>query len=323
MIRHRANRAQDSGFRISVRRKENRSIIAAIPHRKVIQLGKLLGWVVYACDLRHRRIVRRNLQFAFPHWSWQRVLDATRGVFENFGIGVLEIIQVSCFTRDQIQSGVRIEGEEQIRHLLADKGLIIVSGHLGNWELALLFAASHLGDRIFAIARKIDFTPLDRWVYQFRTRFGGEVVNKKGALPDMTRAVRGGKVLATLIDQGTMRGEGIDATFFNRKVLATPGVAMLAMRAKVPVMPAFCVREKNGFKMILSEPLEMQRTNNLRRDIQTNTQKIMDVIEWAVRRYPEQYFWFHKRWKIYYPHLYREDLEKRRHRKGKKRFEPK
>jgi KDO2-lipid IV(A) lauroyltransferase len=308
--------------RNSSRPNGSRSFIAEIPHRKIRQMGKLLGWCIYACDARHRRIVRRNLKFAFPEWTWQRVHRVTRQVFENFGIAVLEIIQVNCFSRDQIQSTARIEGEEQIKHLLADKGLIIVSGHLGNWELALLFAASHLRDRVFAIARKIDFKPLDRWVYRFRTRFGGEVVNKKGALPDMTRAVRGGRVLATLIDQGTMRGEGIDATFFNHKVLATPGVAMLAMRAKVSVMPAFCVREENGFKIIMGKPLEMQRTKNLRHDIRANTQKIMDAIEEAVRKYPEQYFWFHKRWKIYYPHLYREDLERLRRRRKKHKLKP-
>jgi KDO2-lipid IV(A) lauroyltransferase len=247
------------------------------------------------------------------------VLKVTRQVFENFGITLLEVLQVSCFSRNDMQFKVWIEDREKIRHLMSEKGMIIISGHLGNWELALLFAASHLGDRIFAIARKIDFAPLDRWVYRSRTRFGGEVVNKRGALGDMTRAVRSGKVLATLIDQGTMPHEGIDAMFFGRKVLATPGIAMLAMRARVPVIPAFCVRGKSGYKLIMEQPLEMKRSGDLRTDIQTNTQLIMDAIEAAVRKYPEQYFWFHKRWKIYYPQLYSEDLEKHRRREEKQR----
>ena len=293
--------------------------VAAIPHHKIVFLGKIVGRLLYVLDIRHRRIVRRNLKFAFPQWEWKQVLKVTRQVFENAGITLMEILQVSCFSREDMQFKVWIENQEEIRHLMSDKGMIIISGHLGNWELALLFAASHLGDRIFAIARKIDFAPLDRWVYRFRTRFGGEVVNKRGALKDMTRAVRSGKVLATLIDQGTMAHEGIDATFFGRKVMATPGIAMLAMRAKVPVMPAFCVRGKSGYKLILEKPFEMQRTGDLRTDIQTNTQSIMDAIEKAVRQYPEQYFWFHKRWKIYYPHLYSEDPEKLRRRVEKQR----
>ena len=293
--------------------------VAAIAHHKIVFLGKMIGRLLYLLDIRHRRIVRRNLKFAFPQWEWKQVLKTTRQVFENFGITLLEILQVSCFSREDMQFKVWIEDRESIRHLISEKGMIIISGHLGNWELALLFAASHLGDRIFAIARKIDFAPLDRWVYRFRTRFGGEVVNKRGALGDMTRAVRSGKVLATLIDQGTMPHEGIDATFFGRKVMATPGIAMLAMRAKVPVMPAFCVRGKTGYKLIMEQPFEMKRSGDLRTDIQTNTQLIMDAIEAAVRKYPEQYFWFHKRWKIYYPHLYSEDLEKLRRREEKQR----
>ena len=295
--------------------------VAAIAHHKIVFLGKIIGRLLYTLDIRHRRIVRRNLKFAFPQWEWKQVLKVTRQVFENFGITLLEILQVSCFSRDDMQFKVLIEDQEKVRHLMSEKGMIIISGHLGNWELALLFAASHLGDRIFAIARRIDFAPLDRWVYRYRTRFGGEVVNKRGALGDMTRAVRSGKVLATLIDQGTMPHEGIDATFFGRKVLATPGIAMLAMRARVPVIPAFCVRGKSGYKLIMEQPFEMKRSGDLRTDIQTNTQLIMDAIEAAVRKYPEQYFWFHKRWKIYYPQLYSEDLEKLRRREEKQRRE--
>jgi len=294
--------------------------IANITPTKIERLGKSLGFLIYALDIRHRRIVRRNLKFAFPDWPWDRVLDVTRRVFENLGIAIFEIIQLSCLPNEKLLMRVRIDGKENIKYLLSPKGTIVISGHLGNWELALLFAASYFGDRLLAIARKIDFAPLDRWVYNFRTRFGGEVINKTGALPDMTKSLRSGNVLATLIDQGTKPGEGIDAMFFNRKVLATPGIAMLAMRTKVPVIPAFCVRDQNGFTVILNPPVKMQKTKNLRADIQVNTQRIMANIEAAVRKYPEQYFWFHKRWKIYYPHLYHEDLErKQRQRERQKR----
>jgi KDO2-lipid IV(A) lauroyltransferase len=293
--------------------------IANIPYRKIQRLGKSLGWLIYALDIRHRRIVRRNLKFAFPDWPWDRVLDVTRGVFENFGLAIFEIIQLSCLSNEKLLMRVRIEGKENLKYLLSPKGTIIISGHLGNWELALLFAASYFGDRLLAIARKIDFAPLDRWVYNFRTRFGGEVINKTGALPDMTKSLRGGNVLATLIDQGTKPGEGIDAMFFNRKVLATPGIAMLAMRTKVTVIPAFCVRNPQGFTVILNPPVTMQKTKNLRADIQVNTQRIMDTIEAAVRKYPEQYFWFHKRWKIYHSHLYREDLERKQRQRERQR----
>ena len=284
--------------------------IAKIPQKKIIRLGKSLGLLIYNIDIRHRRIVRRNLKFAFPEWSWAQILHVTRRVFENFGVAIFDIIQLSCIPNEKLLLKVRIDGKENLKYVLNSKGTIIISGHLGNWEMAMQFAASYLGERLLAIARKIDFAPLDRWVYRHRTRFGGEVIDKAGALPDMTKTLRSGNVLATLIDQGTKPGEGIDATFFNRKVLATPGIAMLAMRTKVPVIPAFCIRDKHGFRVILNPPVTMQKTKDLRADIQVNTQRIMDNIENAVRNYPEQYFWFHKRWKIYYPQLYPEDLDR-------------
>ena len=99
--------------------------VAAIAHHKIVFLGKLIGRLFYAVGVRHRRIVRRNLKFAFPQWEWKRVLKVTRQVSENFGITLLEILQISCFSREDMQFKVRIDAGVQVhdhRGLYKDPG---------------------------------------------------------------------------------------------------------------------------------------------------------------------------------------------------------
>lgn len=301
----------------NTRRSAWQTFLAGIPQRKIERLGRVLGWLIYHVDARHRRIVRRNLRFAFPQWQWERVLKTSRHVFQNFGVTALEIIQSSCFTLEELTAKVvTVQGSENRKYLSNPNGVVIVSAHLGNWEIAVQYISSFTDTPFAAVARKIRFKPLERWVFRLRTRFGGELIDKKGAAADMRRALRQGKILAVLNDQS---GEGAFVRFFGRKVQAHAGVALLAQRCKSPVVPAFCVRDKDGFRIIIDSPLVLQQTGDLRADIQANTQIIMDAIEKTIHRYPEQWFWFHKRWKAFYPHLYQEDL-KRQWRKEEKKF---
>lgn len=291
-----------------------RSFVAGIPHKKLAQLGRLFGLFLYGVDLRHRRIVRRNLKFAFPEWEWERVHAVAKRVFENFGITVMEIIQISCSTQEEVLAKAStIQGLENFDYFR--NGVLLISAHLGNWEISAQYASAFSQVPFVAVARKIRFSPFERWINRLRTRFGGELIDKKGALPKMREALRQGKILGVLIDQG---GEGATAKFFGHDVQAHAAVALLAMRCKKPVIPAFCVREPDGFRLIVDSPLLLQRTTDVKADIQVNIQRMMDAIEKAIRAYPDQWFWFHKRWKKYYPHLYREELEKKRRRQERK-----
>ena len=293
--------------------------LAAIPAGRIESIGLFLGGMLFFLDTRHRRIVQRNLQFAFPEWRPEKVQATARRVFEHFGTTLLEILQVSCSSREALLRKVdRVEGLENVRHFENDRGAILVTAHLGNWEMANLYASSALSRPLVAVARPIKNPWVEQKVIEFRTRFGGELINKKGALPEMRSALRQGRVLALLVDQGTKASEGVRVRFFGRHVRAHAAVAVLALRCKVPIIPAFCVKEGNRFKIIVEPPLQLERSGDLRSDIAVNTQKVQHAIERMIRRYPEQWFWFHKRWKTYYPELYKEDLERKRRQRARR-----
>jgi KDO2-lipid IV(A) lauroyltransferase len=296
------------------------SFVSHLPKKHIVRVGRLLGLFAYILDRRHRRIVRRNLRFIYPQWSRDRVRQVSMRVFQNAGVTILEICQMTCLSSKDILNRVRIRGKENLFNAMkSPQGAIIISAHLGNWEMSALCASCYLNKPLVAPAREIFPKTLDRWMRALRTRFGTILLDKKRALPMMARMLRQGNVLGLLIDQGTKFSEGIEVTFLGKTVTATPAAAILARRYNSPVLPGFCVREgDNSLTLIVKPPLSLQKTKDSRADLRVNTQIMTDAIEEAVRAYPEQWFWFHKRWKRHYPHLYPEDMAKRQHRRKKR-----
>ncbi|RLB60176.1 MAG: hypothetical protein DRG80_05685, partial [Deltaproteobacteria bacterium] len=221
--------------------------IASIPHKRIASIGRALGMFMYGMDVRHRRIVRRNLKFVYPGWSPERVKKVSQCVFQNLGITILEICQIACFSSDDIINKVNIRGEEHLlKAMQNNKGAILITAHLGNWEIVPLFWPLHFKTPLTVVARQIQSKTINQWIHGLRTRFGSRVIYKDDALPEMTRTLRNGKILAILIDQGIKSSLGIKIKFFNKFVSATPAASLLAMRCKSPVLPGFCIRNEDS-----------------------------------------------------------------------------
>jgi KDO2-lipid IV(A) lauroyltransferase len=297
------------------------TFIAGISAPKIQRVGKILGALAFHLDVPHRRIVRRNLQFIHPEWLPEKINVLSKRVFQNIGITITEILQMTCLSKEEILGKARIYGvKNMIDALKGGRGAIVVSAHLGNWEMAALFAPLYLDTPITAVARKLRFEFINNLIVNLRSRFGCKVIDKEEALPQMRKALRQGEILGIMIDQGTRSSESVGITFFGHRVRATPAASLLALRCKSPVVPAFCVRDADGgLNLIIEPPLKLTRTRDLRADLKTNTQIMTDVVERAVSKYPEQWFWVHKRWKKYYPQLYPEYIARRKRRRIRKR----
>jgi KDO2-lipid IV(A) lauroyltransferase len=268
-----------------------------------INIGKLFGILVYVLAVQQRRLVIRNLRFCYPEWHDDQIRKLARDVFKNFGITFIEVCQSAFMSWDKLSSRYRVIGEEiLINALKANKGILIVTGHIGNWEVAQHYM--HNFEKPFSVvATRMKQAWANRLLDHLRSRFGNTVIDKKGGLQNIMQALRRGETVALLIDQ-SRRKQGIEVTFFDREATATPAAALLAMRCKSTVLPMFCVRDPDG---------------QLRSDLQTNTQIMMNAVEEMVREYPDQWFWTLKPWKVAYPHLYWDWEERRRKRKKRKK----
>lgn len=291
-----------------------------IPATTLGTLGSAIGRTAYLLDIRHRRIILQNLAFIYPQWDSHQTRRMVQRIFRHFGTVLLEILQAPFLSRETLLERVRIEGVENIADLLDNpRGCLFVSAHLGNWELGLLAFSITSNLSLTTVAKPIKFQAAHAWLTALRSRFGNRVVFKDGAMPFMIQSLRQGQSVAVLIDQGVRRKEAVEVSFFGKQTMATPAAALLGLRCRVPVIPIFCVRDVDGrYCLRVQPPVTFERSASLRSDIAAFTQKLVHVLEEAIKEDPEQWFWFHKRWKRTHPELYPEYRELRRKKRLKK-----
>ena len=279
--------------------------VASIRPRQLMRWGRLFGEMGYRLGSPYRTIVRRNLRFAFPSWDEQRIETVSRQAFHNFGMTLSEMVQGAHLSAGDILSRCRLRGEEHLnRALEAEKGIIVVSAHLGNWEISLQYLACLFGRRVHIVVRPLAPRRLDRWVNHARTRFGNHLIAKRKAFPRMLKAVREDGIVALMVDLSS-RKQSVAVDYFGRRTRVSPAAAMLAARCAAPIIAAFTLRNPDGsFTIEISPPVAVQRTGSLKDDLKANSQRITDIVEQAVRSHPDQYLWMQKRWKDHYPHLY-------------------
>jgi Kdo2-lipid IVA lauroyltransferase/acyltransferase len=267
--------------------------------------GSTLGELGYRLGNSYRVIVEHNLKFAFPSWKDRQVAEVSRRVFRNFGMTLAEMVACTRMSRGDILACCRLRGEEHFKRALeAGRGVILVSAHLGNWEIGLQYLACHLGNQVHIVVRPLVPRWLDRWVNRARARFGNHLIPKKQAFPRMLKAVREGGNVVLMVDLST-RKQSVAIDFFGHRARASPAAALLAARCNAPIIAAFTLRNPDGsFSIEVSAPVAVQRSGDLRSDLKCNTQRIADVVENAVREHPDQYLWLQKRWKDYHPYLY-------------------
>jgi KDO2-lipid IV(A) lauroyltransferase len=298
-----------------------KSVVSRIPGRYFARAGGWMGAGGYYLAGARRRLVLNNLRLAFPERSEADLKRLARSVYRNAAMTLMDTLLIPITTPGALLGRLKgVEGEAYIRRELSSgRGLVIASAHLGSWEFGLHAFNFYFERPITGIAKRLRNPLINDWIHKIRTHSGNRIIYKKGALQEMTQTLREGGVLSMMIDMSRAK-DGVEVEFFGRRATATPAAVLLALRCRCPLMQAFIFRESDGdFKARIDPPLELSRTGDLRRDLLANTQKITTRVEEEVRRHPEQWNWFLKRWKDFHPHLYREMETRRQKRREKTR----
>jgi len=193
---------------------------------------------------------------------------------------------------------VTFHGIEHFKNALQKgRGVLLLASHFGNWELmALAFSLRY--SPINIVVRPLDNPFLDKLITKIRTRGGNQLIPKKGSVKKMLRLLAAGEVVALLLDQNPAWYEGVFVPFFNEIACTNKALGTIALRTGAPVIPAFNVRQPDGSYRIFGEQeVVLARSGDTTRDVEENTAKFNKIIETYVRRYPEQWFWVHQRWK--------------------------
>lgn len=191
---------------------------------------------ICALDKKHLDRARKNVRFAFPEWSEQQVESCSRGCFEHLcQLGVEFMYVPRLVTRDGCHTHLRMGSiSPAVRALCSDKPVILISGHIGNWEL-IGYAISMMGFGMHAVYRPLDLKPLDRWMRQARESKGLTLVSKFGAARDIPAALKPGSPVGLVADQSG-GDRGVFVPFFGRLTSTYKMVALLAIQKEATIV---------------------------------------------------------------------------------------
>jgi KDO2-lipid IV(A) lauroyltransferase len=276
-------------------------MFAVLPLDVALRLGRWIGDVLYFVDRPHRRLALQHLRIAFPHAGDVQLRSILRASCRHLGRLAAEFCHLPQLDRQSVSAIVTIEPKAEWDRAVArarEAGAIVLTAHLGNWEL-LAHVHGMLGHPVTLIHRPMRNVQVDDAITRVRACAGTRTIPKKAAAREAIRTLRRGGIVAIPSDQNQTTRYGVFVDVFGKSACTTSGVARLAALTGAPVYPVFIVRDgETGRHRIEIQPaLEILSTGDRDADIVANTQRCSRVIEEMIRRYPEQWIWFHKRWK--------------------------
>jgi KDO2-lipid IV(A) lauroyltransferase len=260
-------------------------------------LGTSIGLAFYVFDGHHRRVATRQIRDAFPARSLAECRAIARATFAHFGRALTLLLEFSTLAAEDIRKRVDYEGEARVRAVLAaGKGMIIVTGHFGYWELQGIAHALVLPP-LAVLARPLDNPRLHELLEEIRCSTGNTVIYRQGAMRRVLRVLASNGSVGILIDQHIHGADAVRVDFFGRPAATTSALAMLALRTGAALVPAFALPTRGGrFKLVFEHPVELPGAGSPD-PVRELTQRCTDVLEMYVRRHPHLWLWMHRRWR--------------------------
>lgn len=273
-------------------------LLRRIGMRPAGAVGANLGMLGYRPLAIRREVVERQVRAAFPELPPEEVQRIARASYANLGRTTTETALLSLYDRERIiDMFEEVEGWSIVEERLArEKGLILVTGHLGNWELGGAYLAAR-GVPMQAVARYMENPLFDRYLTRTRERIGMRIVHDDEAVRRVPRSLRDGNAVAFLVDQGAVGLASTWVPFFGRLAKTPRGPAVFALRLGAPVVFGAAIRQPSGRFRLTFEPIDSSSSGNLEADVERIVTDYTATLERWVRRAPEQYFWHHRRWK--------------------------
>ena len=273
--------------------------VGALPRPVARAAGAALGGVCWRVLGGLRKTGMRNLALAFPEKTEAERSEILRTLYKTLGWQIAEFCKMRGYTLEEASRFVRYDGLE---HYLAardkGRGVLVLTGHLGAWELSS-FYHSLRGYPMSLVIRRLDNARVDAFVNGIRCLHGNRVIHKDDFARGLLTAMHRGETVGILMDTNMTPPQGLFVPFFGVEACTASGLARVAVRTGAAVLPGFLLWEESEKRYVLrfGEELKLVKTGNAQADILANTALFAATTESYIRRYPEQWLWVHRRWK--------------------------
>lgn len=266
-----------------------------LPRKITLTLGAWLGWNVAHLIPVRRQVVQSNLTRAFPEKSGREIRKLVIQTYRHFGKVAGEFARQDRYSSGDLQKFVVPENVDILdTSMNHGRGVVLLLGHFGNWEL-LAYWLGQMGYPTVALHRPQENPLVDRLISVKRTAGNLQMLPTSESVTGMLSALDQEKILLILADQDA-RGSGNFVDFFNIPSSTFRGAAVFAQRRQSPIILAFPVIQSDHTYRFIFEELRYSGNGN-QDSVQQILQQYMYRLQHHVRQHPEQYFWFHRRWK--------------------------
>jgi len=282
------------------------TIFLALPGS--VQKALILGFakLAFFIDTKHKNIIKANLDLTIKDkLSAQQYDSILKFCHKNLALVLLQVLRSSRLQISDLEKSVTFENREYVDKVLKEgKKIIFISAHYGNWELGATALSALIAETTF-VHKKMNDSYFDDYLMKSRTKFKMKMVEKKGAIKYLIKALKQGNALGLMVDQNINPRDGIYIDFLGAKATQTAVPAYLARKFDATIIP-LVINASPGKENVITflDPIITAKTEDEEKDILESTQAQADTFAKVILAYPEPWFWCHKRWKSAHNDIY-------------------
>ncbi len=268
-------------------------LITHTPKKIKIIIIDIFAFLLWHLDFFRKKIVLKNLEITFPEMDEKERIKIAKQFYKKFVFYMADIIDSLNISKEELKNKIEIKGENNLKIALnSNKPIVFMTAHFGNWEIAPKVIGAFYKEMV-VLMREFDNPKIGEFFKKSRANFNIIPLNKKKSAREIIKAFKQNKALGVLIDQHSTSNIAIEVDFFNKKVKFNRAISTLAKKFDAIIVPMFSHFDGEKYILEFLPPKEFSKNDT----IESFTQWQANIIENMIKKYPSEYYWFHKRFK--------------------------
>ncbi|MCL1827193.1 MAG: lysophospholipid acyltransferase family protein [Candidatus Cloacimonetes bacterium] len=265
-----------------------------LPTKSVLYQLKIIAFVLGYCFCIRKNVVMRQLRLVFPEKNTREIKNLTKQIYAEMAVTVAEVF---IFTDTYFIDKSEVKGIENIDKALEyGQGVIVISAHFSNWELGIKTLAKRY-QNVSGVVKQQRNMLFDSFIEAKRREANIQTIKMKNAIKYVLQALKKNEIVVFAIDQYAFK-QGVEIDFLGHPTLAYSSIAQIAIKYRIPVVPAFDLRDEVGHhKAIFHQPFIFDYMAYNENNVLEVTKKLNNVVENYILEYPHLWFWVHKKWR--------------------------